>query len=184
MSRKPSRQALRTRRLLQEAIVALVQERDYTSLRIEDITERADVGRATFYMHYKDKDDLLATIVENFYQDIVAHLEDNDRADELIGLRNTLEHIREQPDFYRVALNHGPTAGRIRDFMVSRISERLQSLGGTSRQRMDMTAHFVAGALMGMLRWWLEHEDGSTVETVTAFIRQITIQGISGSMSP
>ena len=75
MSRKPSRQTMRTRRLLQEALVELVQEQDFNELRIQDITDRADLGRATFYMHYTDKEDLLAAVAEKACIEIESELD-------------------------------------------------------------------------------------------------------------
>src|SRR6185436_2880035 len=58
-SKKIDRRIQRTRQALRTALIELTKEKDYDSISIEDITERANVGRATFYLHYKDKEDLL-----------------------------------------------------------------------------------------------------------------------------
>src|SRR5512147_2280747 len=56
---KIDRRIQRTRQSLRTALLALIKEKGYDAISIEDITERANVGRATFYLHYKDKEDLL-----------------------------------------------------------------------------------------------------------------------------
>ena len=53
------RRIARTHRLLQEALISLMGERGYDILTVQDIIDRADVGRSTFYAHFKDKEDLL-----------------------------------------------------------------------------------------------------------------------------
>ena len=58
-SNKTDRRIQRTRQALRTALLELTKEKAYDSISIEEITERADVGRATFYLHYKDKEDLL-----------------------------------------------------------------------------------------------------------------------------
>lgn len=62
MADKVDRRVRRTRRRLGEALVALITERGYDTLTVEEIAERADVGRTTFYSHYQDKDDLLLEV--------------------------------------------------------------------------------------------------------------------------
>ena len=59
MSDKNDRRSQRTRQLLSEALVQLIQEKDYSTINVNDIIERANVGRSTFYAHYPSKDDLL-----------------------------------------------------------------------------------------------------------------------------
>ncbi len=54
---KIDRRVQRTRELLQKALIELIGERKYDALTIEDIAHRANVGRTTFYLHYRSKDD-------------------------------------------------------------------------------------------------------------------------------
>jgi AcrR family transcriptional regulator len=58
------RRIQRTRQLLRNALFALIIERGYESIAIQDITERANLGRATFYLHYQDKEELLKASVK------------------------------------------------------------------------------------------------------------------------
>jgi AcrR family transcriptional regulator len=60
----PDRRTARSRRAITSAFVALVLERRYDAIRVGDIVEKADVGRSTFYEHFRSKDDLLRQSME------------------------------------------------------------------------------------------------------------------------
>src|SRR5262245_17355252 len=59
MASTPDRRVRRTRRALQEALIGLMTEKSYEAVTVQDVIDRADVGRSTFYTHYTDKDKLL-----------------------------------------------------------------------------------------------------------------------------
>lgn len=48
-----------TRDRFGDALIKLVQEKPFDTITVQDILDRADVGRSTFYVHYRDKNDLL-----------------------------------------------------------------------------------------------------------------------------
>src|SRR5437588_12521152 len=57
------RRVQKTQKLLREALFSLIREKNYDSIVVKDILDRANVGRSTFYMHFRDKDDLLASSI-------------------------------------------------------------------------------------------------------------------------
>ena len=57
--RLTDRRVHRTRRLLHKALMSLILEKKYEFITVQEVLDRADVGRSTFYMHFQDKDDLL-----------------------------------------------------------------------------------------------------------------------------
>lgn len=61
------RRVKRTRKLLQEAFMALIAEKSFQSISVQDIAERADVNRATFYAHFVDKYALLDYVVSDWF---------------------------------------------------------------------------------------------------------------------
>ena len=60
---RPDRRVARSRRALKEALTDLILEQGYESVTVQDVIDRADVGRSTFYAHFVDKDDLLMAIL-------------------------------------------------------------------------------------------------------------------------
>ena len=64
------RRVARTRRLLRDALHSLISEKNYDDIVVKEIIERADVGRSAFYTHFHDKDDLLASSIEDLLVDV------------------------------------------------------------------------------------------------------------------
>src|SRR3989304_9359430 len=58
------RRVQRTPERLQKALIELISERGYDAITIQDIVDRANVGRTTFYLHYRNKDDLFMSCHE------------------------------------------------------------------------------------------------------------------------
>ena len=69
-NRALDRRIQRTRPLLQEALFHLIIERGYGCISIADITEQANLGRTTFYLHYRDKEDLLQESIKALLHDL------------------------------------------------------------------------------------------------------------------
>ncbi|WP_280437420.1 TetR/AcrR family transcriptional regulator [Nocardia carnea] len=72
----PDRRVRRTRETLHRALIELMMERAYDRISVSDVIARADVGRSTFYAHYRDKDDLLVVSCgEHLRQEIARSLD-------------------------------------------------------------------------------------------------------------
>ncbi|MEZ4667133.1 MAG: helix-turn-helix domain-containing protein [Anaerolineae bacterium] len=54
MTKRPDRRRARTRKLMRDSLIALILEKGYDAVTVQDITDRENLGRATFYLHYKN----------------------------------------------------------------------------------------------------------------------------------
>ncbi len=167
------RRARRTRRQLKEALFALILEKGYDAVKIEDITERADLGRTTFYLHYHDKEELLLESIDGIAEELLARLRPPQwRPDgsEVGGfVRDAIliifRHADENAQLYRVILR-GEGASRVSGRLhriisgraVALINERvaLSGLPLKAQVPLDVYANYFAGALMALVTWWLE----------------------------
>ena len=70
---RPDRRIVRTKRLLKGALLELIQLRSYESITVDQIADRADVGRSTFYSHFTSKDDLLLYGFDQFLMGLTDH---------------------------------------------------------------------------------------------------------------
>lgn len=113
-------QVRKTRRALLEAFNALLlEEQRYNDVRVGEILRKSDVGRSTFYEHFRDKDDLLIQSMAGILEILASTLDEHC---DLLRLEHILEHFRENivlargllnglsPSVARVGQNHGETA--------------------------------------------------------------------------
>ena len=156
----------RTRQSLQNAFIELTIEKNFSSVTIADITERAMVNRATFYRHFQDKYDLLDKYMEDLY-----HLLDSPEATSPeaqdsppAGLVQMMEHLQAHADFYRSMLGpqgYLPFAEKLRGYIERRIGHSLaadSSMQRPGQPPLGMILSSISNAALGSIRWWLEND--------------------------
>ncbi|HZY42149.1 MAG TPA: TetR/AcrR family transcriptional regulator [Anaerolineae bacterium] len=168
------RRKQRTRELLKQAAIELIVEKGYEAVTVEAITDRADMGRGTFYIHFQDKDDIIWSIVK----DVIAagDVEANNRYlierpthAEYLGVRLLFEYAGKRRDLYRILLGQQGSAAlssKLQHVIAAEIAREIRQ----SRVFKDIalppqfTAQFVAGALVRLLTWWIETPDAYTAD--------------------
>lgn len=155
------RRILRTRDTLGDALMALMHEKNFDEITVQDVLDRAGVGRSTFYVHYRDKDDLFLSDVEDFLEKFSKALTRNGAsAKRLAPVQELFAHIRDVREFYAAMVR----AGKIhdvqalgREFFARSIEERLQSTGvEMDRMRRSAYAYALSGTLFALLDWWMD----------------------------
>ena len=159
----------RTHKLLWEALMEELSERTIEEITVSDICERAMVHRTTFYKHYEDKYALLERGIRQMYDDLLAgeeHLPPNAYSAEhpppyFIRL---FEHVAQHQQFYRLMLC-GEGIGRfqhlLKKYIAEMVSAKVRELPAANQHlavSIDMHAHFIAGATLSLIAWWLEHD--------------------------
>ena len=161
--RKPDERAQRTRDRLGGAFVALIHEKSIEDVTVQDVLDRAAVGRSTFYLHFRDKNDLLLSQLEIFLEmtstTLSVHKEASDR---IVAVAEMFSHIENQSELYRILAG----AGRLNDFFdlaqtyfARGIEHRLREskrLPKMPQGELPARASAMAGSLLSLLRWWLD----------------------------
>jgi AcrR family transcriptional regulator len=176
----------RTRRAIEQAFVALVLERGYEQVGVDDIAARADVARPTFYTHYANKNDLFTAVFTRLIEDLKGL---TFRTQSHTAVRSELveglyRHADQFRDLYRVCLS-GAGDGRARDAYVDLLtevaernfSERIAGLGTTPRVPVHLMARALAGAHVVILRAWLEGEIDMPVEQLASISLNLLVAG-------
>ena len=182
------RRIRRTRKSLRDALMALILEKEFDAITIQEIADRADVNRATFYLHFKDKQDLLLRSMQEIFDDLAARMQpptgENFRMDvPPQGAVSMFEHIAENADFYRAALGEKGIASfqaRVRASLTEVSAKRLMMLQPDRTQDripLEITAAHTAGALMGMTIWWLEHGMPFSPEIMASHVMMLAAMG-------
>lgn len=173
--------------------MALVVEKGYEPITVKDICDRADIARTTFYMHYRDKDDLLKQLLEDFFAEMLENLQDLELERSLQYFEETgqsidrgmdFEHIARHAEFYRVMLSDRGSmiftnylSERLKYILMNQVSERLK-LPLKPRMPTDFIASYLIGGLIGVYQWWLNEQPSLSPEELDHYFASITLRGV------
>src|ERR671929_2025740 len=124
MNEKQDRRSQRTRRLLSAALVELIREKDYGTITVSDIIERANVGRSTFYAHYRDKDDLFVGEMDRVVEVLSQRIPGQEETPFFPSL-GLFRHVGEEYELYK-ALVWGPGIDLLIKHMQKSLSKRIE----------------------------------------------------------
>lgn len=195
MTKKSDRRVQRTQQLLEAALLSLIKERAFEEISVQEIIDRANVGRATFYAHYDNKVDLLASGFEGLGEALKerqrqAHSRVTESDERLFAFSHALlAHAYEHRDIFPAMT--GKRGGAViqhalRNLLVQLVREDVKSM--SSKVHMDRVppesvVQFIAGGLFGLLIWWLNGKMRLSVEDANRIFRRLSIP-ILKSTSP
>jgi AcrR family transcriptional regulator len=173
------RRIRRTRAQLRNALFALIEEGAYDAITVQDITDRADLSRATFYLHYRDKDELLFTNLQAMFDDIAERTSVTTLADYLAmeqggtyqHSREVFAHVAANARLYKALLSeHGvvPVVHRALHYLAELFLRELAlcTNGNCDAPRLPigLVAHQLAGALYMSVAWWVANDLSVSIE--------------------
>ena len=178
------RRVARTKAAIEDAFVQLVLERGYDRVAVEDITDRADLARATFYAHYPNKQAVQFSVFNRLTRDLVQRLADQGGPPNAIhrdAISAAYKQAAEMPDLYRACL----ADARTRQAHVSTLSryaeqnfrDRLTARGTQPRVPVPVTARAFVGAHVAILEAWLAGELDGDVEDLASMTLDLLIYG-------
>lgn len=159
MTKQEDRRVARTKQNLADALIDLILQKGYEKVSVQNIVDRANIGRTTFYAHFQDKDDLLRHSVGTL----------DDLVDEAVGfeemLTQLIAHATESGRLFQVFLQAPP----LRDALVQWLARKLQDHGRADNRA---ASYFLAGGLVTVLRWWHLNKRDEPIDTITLLIKQ------------
>jgi AcrR family transcriptional regulator len=184
MARRMDRRVQRTRKLLRESMMALILEEGYDAISIQDITDKANLGRATFYLHFKDKDDLLLDLMDQFISEFLENVpqfsQDQWRLEDTKAITKLFDFAAEHYDLYRIMMisSGGITASRqLHQTIAENIKTCIQAEVTDLEAEPVVPAHFIAnffaGSLLTTIYWWLDQELPYSVEEMADMFLKI-----------
>jgi AcrR family transcriptional regulator len=184
------RRVRRTRDLLRTALLSLIQEKGYDRITVQDILDRADIGRSTFYAHYRDKDDLLRAGFEDVRVALAAERDAAEKGTHakvelLQPLLVVFQHVGRHRPFWASLSRKGGAelvTRILRESVTDLVREHLRfQLRGTvtNQSQLEAAIQFTSGACMGLLLWWLENDVlPDTPEQLHATFGRLATQGV------
>ncbi|MDM8528027.1 TetR/AcrR family transcriptional regulator [Anaerolineales bacterium HSG24] len=190
---KVDRRVQRTRQLLSGALMSLIVEKGYDAITVQNIIDRANLGRSTFYAHYQDKEDLLLRGMENIVHSLigdenVARRDEGDEGDEetprILSAVLIFQHAKEQHSLHKAMVG-----GRgidviiktIQTHLSQHVEERIQELlpeGQTPSVPTQITANYLAGTMLTLLTWWLDNNMPYSPERMDEIFQELAMPGV------
>ena len=198
---KTDRRVQRTRQALRKALLELIKEKGYDLISVEEITQRANLGRATFYLHYKDKEDLLVDEFNELANERARSLSEIPFSSWLPDLENpsstsenkpaspflmVFQHVANNSDLYQIILKNEKSdriIERIRKIITQTITEFMQTkikkdpIPILFEVPIDLLATYFSAALLSCVDWWLEAGTSYSPEEMTRMFQHLIFPG-------
>ena len=181
------RRTLRRRRALGAALVDLMVAHSFDDISVQQLLDRAKVGRATFYAHFRNKHDLLLGDTERFCETLEAHFLAHAAGGRRVApVAELFAHVADFHAFQRALAQSGLqhavfdlVTGHLARLIQRRIAELRPDLSATTLPPAT-TAGMLAAALVEMLGWWLE-PSRRTAREMDAHFHDMVWRGLAGA---
>jgi AcrR family transcriptional regulator len=188
--RRLDRRIQKTLQHLQNALAELIAEKDYDDITIQEILDRANVGRSTFYAHFENKDQLLRSILtylnEQFEEGIRRISEEHKTFEENSPNMpfRILRFVEQNRWLFQAMLGkqrQGSSTNPLYDYLFTVTREHfrmmLQIKHGDAAQ-IEMVAYFYTSAFIGALTWWLDNNLIYSAEEFSQQINRLMLPGL------
>jgi AcrR family transcriptional regulator len=194
MTNTTDRRVQKTRQILQKAIIDLIVEKGFESTKVQDILDKANVGRSTFYAHYQDKGELLHSCFEEFNKlieqpDFSSPEGSTDYSDTAVVADFTLKFF----EFAKSNFQLCKALLKSQDFSIFLDSFLFDYINGTLKNWMareknssipsEMVAHYFLSAFSGTLKWWINKDMPCSVEEIDKYFNQLAMPSIKSVFS-
>jgi AcrR family transcriptional regulator len=184
------RRVQKTRKLLQDALVELISEKGFETVTIQEIIDKANVGRSTFYSHFQDKSELLHScfselgqLLERFESQLLEgnqNNRDNIHSDLILKM---FQFVGRNHRLFKALLSKGGIAV-FTPAIYSKLVVYLQSAlkrsklsGHQTPLQTEMISHYFVSAFIGIVRWWVEKDIPCTAEEMDKLFKQLSMTG-------
>lgn len=181
----------RTRRLLREALVSLMLEKDFASISIREITERAEVAYITFFRHFESLDQLLMEVLDEGLAELLGYIETLAKQSEASALetegRLIFGYIEQKADLFRI-LFKSQSVTWVRKKVVQKIAAIFQKsclpLARSSNQTVAaILSNHIATSLLALIEWWLDNNMKPAPAQMGKVYKSLIIDSTVGALS-
>lgn len=189
---KKDPRVIRTRRLLKQALIELMEEQAFEEIKVQDISNRATVKRVTFYLHYKDKNELLIQCIDEILSDL------REKVNVQVSLLDNFDYLEEDPHpsfvqlFHQIAENFAFYKGLlvtnrvpylasglleiIHEFVSEGINQIEPSEQNLTANR-DLIIKYVESAFLEVIIWWIKNNLHYSEREMAFQLMNLSIKG-------
>lgn len=180
------RRQQKTRAAIFDAFCALLAEQPYHKITVQEIIDRANVGRTTFYAHFETKDDLLRALCQELFRHIVDRAVDATHTHGQQGpgdaprsvFWHLLRHLQEN-DHNILGLLSGQSSQLFLEDFKGSLEELVRTqvveprVSDTSSVPRDFLVNHIAGSFVEMVLWWIRGRMKQTPEELDAWFQAV-----------
>jgi AcrR family transcriptional regulator len=162
-----------------------MQEERFETITVQQVLDRAGVGRSTFYTHYRDKNDLLLSDWEDFLEGMsTLLLRRRENSDRVAPVREMFAHVAEMRQLYAALIASDKLQCFLelgQEYFARAIAQRIAELSSRkiAPAHRAAIAHALAGSLLSLMSWWLDHGAPASAEEMDNLYHQIVWSGIA-----
>lgn len=188
-SKSTDRRVGRTRQSVRNALIELILEKHYDSISVQDIIDRANVGRSTFYLHFRDKEDLFRgdwqRVIAHFVEKITIENINNGR---IFPIQELFNHLKDFHHLYRALDKSGKIAQLFsygQKYLAEQIEARLKDILKDATRTLiplPILANYLATGIFSNLKWWLDNNMPNPPEQMDKIFHQLIVPGFRGGL--
>lgn len=187
------RRIRRTRKLLSQALLSLVLEKSFDQITVQDITDEADLNRATFYKHFGSKEELLAVSLSAYFEELTKRIEAETSHEpiweSIYAIQLVFEHVEEHAALYKVLLGKqglGYVINFIIEYTAVYNQTEIEASCDTKNMEIpvELVARHFAGSLYATLIWWLENDMPYTPKEMAEMGKTLCLNGTIPILAP
>jgi AcrR family transcriptional regulator len=189
-ARKDDRRSNRTRRSLSQALVDLMKEKRFDDITVQDVLDRADVGRSTFYAHFRDKEDLFQQNWERFLELYTQGFDWRKvQTGRFAPVEHIFAHLQDVQHFYRGLVRSRMTDAVFKTGVTYLANCLDRSLSSFLEDRPKpavptaILAHFLASELFGLLKWWLDNNMPYSPRQMDEIFHELVAPGFRAALN-
>lgn len=181
---KQDRRSRRTRDLVIGALMDLMLEKTYEAITVQDLLDRANIGRSTFYSHYFDKEDVLTSLGEQMLEMLGQISQRGASEHKLLPSLELFEHAHQNQPYFR-AMMRGRAREVVWDTAQNSLSRGIEqalapgvSNGHLPSVPLNVISQYLAGAFLNLVKWWLENDMPYTPAQMDEMFQQLALPGV------
>ena len=181
---KQDRRSQRTYHLVSTAMMALLLEKRYDAITVQDILDRADIGRSTFYAHYYDKEDVLVSVTEQMLDVFNQQMQQAETGQGIVPGLELFQHVQQVHEHFQVLMRgqSGEVLTKAVQTLLSRNIEHSLTSAFAGKPSpsipLEVISQYLAGAFLNLLKWWLEAEMPYSPERMDEIFQQLALPGV------
>lgn len=174
---KGNRRILYTRKIIKESLLELLKNKKIHQVTVTDICKNANINRGTFYTHYKDAYDLLQSMEDELFNQMLQYIEETPIEDyKSVLLLKALELIKENKDLCKILFcQHMESNIMDRIILLANIAEidKLINSSNVDDVFLDYFIKYSVGGVLSVVQTWLENDLNESPEEIVAIINNI-----------